>query len=58
MGTHVSSELGSPELALLPALEVRRLIISREVSPREAAAACLRRIGALDDRIRSLETAS
>ena len=36
----MSSDLESPELALLPGLEVRRLILSREVSPREAAAAC------------------
>ncbi len=50
----MASDTESPELALLPALEVRRLILSREVSPREAAAACLRRIRAIDDRIRLL----
>ena len=52
----MSSDPESPDLALLPALEVRRLILSREVSPREAAAACLRRILAIDDRIRSFVT--
>ena len=52
----MSSDLESPELALLPGLEVRRLILSREVSPREAAAACLSRIRAIDDRIRSFVT--
>ena len=52
----MSSDPESPELALLPALEVRRLILAREVSPREAAAACLRRIRAIDDRIRSFVT--
>jgi amidase len=45
-----------PELSLLSALELRRLIISREVSPREVAAACLIRIRAVDDRIRAFVT--
>jgi amidase len=45
-----------PELTLLSALELRRLIISREVSPREMAAACLTRIRAVDDRIRAFVT--
>jgi amidase len=45
-----------PELSLLSALELRRLIISREVSPREMAAACLTRIRAVDDRIRAFVT--
>ena len=44
------------ELGLLSALELRRLILSREVSPREVAAACLARIRAIDDRIRSFVT--
>ena len=52
----MASDSMSPDLALLPALDVRRLILSREVSPREAAAACLSRIRAIDDRIRSFVT--
>ena len=52
----MASDSMSPELALLPALDLRRLILSREVSPREAAAACLSRIRAIDDRIRSFVT--
>jgi amidase len=49
----------SPELAeigLLSALEVRRRVVAREVSPREAAAACLERVAAVDDRVRSFVT--
>src|SRR4029450_13304233 len=41
-----------PELSLLSALELRGLIISREVSPREMAAACLTRIRAVGARVR------
>ena len=44
------------ELSLLSGLELRHRIVSREVSPREVAAACLARIGAVDDRIRSFVT--
>jgi amidase len=48
--------LATSELSLLSALELRRLILAREASPREAAAACLTRIRAVDDRIRSFVT--
>ena len=44
------------ELSLLSGLELRGRIVSREVSPREVSAACLARIGAVDDRIRSFVT--
>lgn len=44
------------ELNLLSGLELRRRVVSREFSPREVAAACLARIGAVDDRIRSFVT--
>ena len=44
------------ELSLLSGLELRRRIVSREVSPREVAAACLARIGAVDDQVRSFVT--
>jgi amidase len=44
------------EPGLLSALDLRRLILAREISPREAAAACLARIRALDDRIRAFVT--
>ena len=52
----MAKDIESSELSLLSALELRRLIVSRDVSPREAAAACLARIRALDDRIRSFVT--
>ena len=44
------------ELNLLSALEIRRRIVARDVSPREVAAACLARIGAVDDRVRAFVT--
>src|SRR5271165_2178076 len=44
------------ELSLLSARELRRRIVSREVSPRELAVACLERIGAVDDQIHSFVT--
>ena len=44
------------ELSLLSGLELRHRIVAREVSPREAAAACLARIRTVDDRIRSFVT--
>ena len=44
------------ELSLLSGLELRRRIVAREVSPREAAAACLARIRTVDDRIHSFVT--
>ena len=44
------------ELGLMSALDLRRLILAREVSPREAAAACLARIRALDDQIHAFVT--
>src|SRR5437867_3403274 len=47
---------GTSELYLLSALDLRRLIMSRQVSAREAAAACLSRIRAIDDRLRSFVT--
>jgi Asp-tRNA(Asn)/Glu-tRNA(Gln) amidotransferase A subunit family amidase len=45
-----------PELSLLPAFDLRELILSRRVSPGEAAAACLARVHALDPRIRAFVT--
>ena len=44
------------ELCLLSALELRRLIAAREVSPREVAVAFLARIRATDNQIRSFVT--
>ena len=44
------------ELSLLSGLELRRRIVAREVSPREAAAACLARIRTVDERIHSFVT--
>jgi amidase len=41
------------ELSLLSALELRRRIVARDVSPREAAITCLERIRTVDDQIRS-----
>jgi amidase len=52
----MTSDAESPELALLSALEVRRLVVAREVSPREVAAACLERIRRIDDQVRSFVT--
>ena len=45
-----------PELSLLPAFDLRELVVSRTVSPREVAAACLARVHALDPRIRAFVT--
>ena len=44
------------DLALLPALELRRLIDDGDVSAREVAAACLARIKAADPPIQSFVT--
>ena len=44
------------ELPLLSALELRRLIAAGDVTPREAAAACLERILAVDPGIRAFVT--
>jgi len=44
------------DLALLPALDLRRLISARKVSAREVAEACLSRIKALDPVIQSFVT--
>ena len=55
-GTGMGKDVETPELSLLSALELRRLIRSHELSPREAAAACLARIRAVDDRIGSFVT--
>lgn len=52
----MANDLEASELGLLSALELRRLILAREVSPREAAAACLARIRTVDDRIRAFVT--
>jgi amidase len=47
---------GATDLALLPALELRRLIDGRGVSASEVAAACLARIKAADPSIQSFVT--
>ena len=47
---------GAMDLALLPALELRRLIDDGDVSAREVAAACLARIKAADPPIQSFVT--
>ena len=47
---------GPSEIALLPALEIRRRVLTRELSPREAATACLERIAASDGAVRSFVT--
>jgi len=47
---------GAMDLALLPALELRRLIDDGDVSAREIAAACLARIKAADPPIQSFVT--
>ena len=49
-------DIETSELPLLPALELRHRIVSRDVSPREVAAACLARIRAVDDRIHAFVT--
>jgi amidase len=52
----MTGDAKGPELALLSALEVRRLVVAGEVSPREIAAACLERIRRIDDQVRSFVT--
>jgi amidase len=54
--TGMDMSIDTSELALLSAIELRRLIVSRENSPRELAAAFLARIRTIDDRIRSFVT--
>ena len=44
------------EICLLSALELRRRIAAREISPREAATAFLARIRATDDKVRAFVT--
>jgi amidase len=44
------------ELSLLPAFDLRELILARKVSPSEAAAACLARVQAIDSGIRAFVT--
>ncbi|MFN0191434.1 MAG: amidase [Aestuariivirga sp.] len=46
----------STDLALLPALDVHRRVVAREISAREAAAACLARIRECDGEIRAFVT--
>ncbi len=45
-----------PELTTLSALDLRQLVVSRKVSPREVAAACLARIRAVDGETRAFVT--
>ena len=45
-----------PELTTLSALELRQLVLSRKVSPREVALACLARIRAVDGETRAFVT--
>ena len=47
---------GPSEIGLLPALEIRRRVLARELSPREAAEECLERIAAGDGAVRSFVT--
>jgi amidase len=47
---------GTTDLAVMSAMELRRLMTAGDVSPREAAAACLARIRAVDPDIQSFVT--